>query len=437
MKAATAPARTLAADLPQAPPGRPVRIEGWIHRRRFLAAVTFLILRDRSGLAQVVIRPEDREALATARDCGEETVVAVTGLATPNPAAPGGIELTGPRITPLSSPAQTPPVELWRPALDAALPTLLDHAAVSWRHPARRAAWQITAASLRGFRTALDGLGFTEIQTPKLVSSATESGANVFGVDYFGGRAYLAQSPQFYKQTIVGVFERVYETGPVFRAEPHDTARHLAEYVSLDAELGFIRDHRDVLAVLRHALAGMTAAIREQAAPAAERLGITVPDVPAEFPVIHFRDALDLVGAPPDEPDLAPAHEQALGQWAAREHGSDFLAVEGYPMRKRPFYTHPQPGDERWSNSFDLLFRGVELVTGGQRLHRYPDYLAAIQACGEDPAVYAGYLDCFAHGMPPHGGFALGLERWTSRLTGADNVREVTLFPRDLHRLTP
>ncbi len=437
MKAATAPARTLAAVLPQAPPGRPVRIEGWIHRRRFLAAVTFLILRDRSGLAQVVIRPEDREALATARDCGEETVVAVTGLATPNPAAPGGIELTGPRITPLSSPAQTPPVELWRPALDAALPTLLDHAAVSWRHPARRAAWQITAASLRGFRTALDGLGFTEIQTPKLVSSATESGANVFGVDYFGGRAYLAQSPQFYKQAMVGVFERVYETGPVFRAEPHDTARHLAEYVSLDAELGFIRDHRDVLAVLRHALAGMTAAIREQAAPAAERLGITVPDVPAEFPVIHFRDALDLVGAPPDEPDLAPAHEQALGQWAAREHGSDFLAVEGYPMRKRPFYTHPQPGDERWSNSFDLLFRGVELVTGGQRLHRYPDYLAAIQACGEDPAVYAGYLDCFAHGMPPHGGFALGLERWTSRLTGADNVREVTLFPRDLHRLTP
>ena len=242
---------------------------------------------------------------------------------------------------------------------------------MSWRHPARRAAWQIAAASLHGFRSALDGLGFTEIQTPKLVPSATESGANVFGVDYFGGRAYLAQSPQFYKQTMVGVFERVYETGPVFRAEPHDTARHLAEYVSLDAELGFISSHRDVLAVLRHALAGMTAAVREQAGPAAARLGVTVPEVPTEFPVIHFRDALDLVGASPDEPDLAPAHEQALGQWAARERGSDFLAVEGYPMRKRPFYTHPQPGDERWSNSFDLLFRGVELVTGGQRLHRY------------------------------------------------------------------
>ena len=437
MKAATATARTLAADLPQAAPGSRVRIEGWVHRRRFLAAVTFLIVRDRTGLAQVVIRQDEPEALAAARDYGEETVVAVTGVATQNPAAPGGMELTEPRITALTESAHTPPVELWRPTLDAALPTLLDHAAVSWRHPARRAAWQIAAASLHGFRSALDGLGFTEIQTPKLVPSATESGANVFGVDYFGGRAYLAQSPQFYKQTMVGVFERVYETGPVFRAEPHDTARHLAEYVSLDAELGFISSHRDVLAVLRHALAGMTAAVREQAGPAVARLGVTVPEVPAEFPVIHFRDALDLVGAPPDEPDLAPAHEQALGQWAAREHGSDFLAVEGYPMRKRPFYTHPQPGDGRWSNSFDLLFRGVELVTGGQRLHRYADYLAAIEARGEDPAAYAGYLDCFAHGMPPHGGFAIGLERWASRLTGAENVREVTLFPRDLHRLTP
>ena len=432
-----ATARTMAADLPHAEPGRRVRLEGWVHRRRFLAAVTFLIVRDRTGLAQVVIRPGDPAALEAARAYGEETVVAVTGVATPNPAAPGGMELTGPRITPLSEPAQAPPVELWRPALEATLPTLLDHAAVSWRHPARSAAWQIAAASLRGFRAALDGLGFTEIQTPKLVPSATESGASVFAVDYFGGRAYLAQSPQFYKQTMVGVFERVYETGPVFRAEPHDTARHLAEYVSLDAELGFIRDHRDVLAVLRHALAGMTDAVREQAGPAAARLGSTIPEVPAEFPVIHFSDALRLAGAPPGEPDLAPAHEQALGQWAAREHGSDFVAVEGYPMRKRPFYTHPQPGDERWSNSFDLLFRGVELVTGGQRLHRYGDYLAAIRARGEDPAAYAGYLDAFAHGMPPHGGFAIGLERWTSQLAGADNVREVTLFPRDLHRLTP
>jgi hypothetical protein len=209
----------------------------------------------------------------------------------------------------------------------------------------------------------------------------------------------------------------------VFRAEPHDTARHLAEYVSLDAELGFIADHRDVLAVLRHALAGMTAALRSSAQPAARLLGVTIPEVPAEIPVVRFRDALAIAGAPPDEPDLAPAHERALGLCAAEAHGSEFIAVEGYPMSKRPFYTHPQPGDERWSNSFDLLFRGQELVTGGQRLHRHSDYLAAIRARGEDPAAYADYLEAFAHGMPPHGGFAIGLERWTGRLTRAENIR--------------
>jgi nondiscriminating aspartyl-tRNA synthetase len=429
------PSRTLAAELPSAASGRPVLIQGWVHRRRVLGAVTFLIVRDRSGLAQVVVR--DPRTLQMVRRCGEESVVAVTGLATRNPAAPGGVEVTEPAITPLGEPAQPPPIELWRPAIDAGLPAILDHAAVSWRHPARRARWELAAASLRGFRAALNGLGFTEIQTPKLVSSATESGASVFGVDYFGRPAYLAQSPQFYKQTMVGVFERVYETGPVFRAEPHDTARHLAEYTSLDAELGFISDHRDVLAVLRHALAEMAAAVRDEAGAAVELLKVTVPEVPAEIPVIHFREALSIAGAPPDEPDLAPAHERAVGRWAAQTHGSEFIAVEGYPMSKRPFYTHPQPGDGRWSNSFDLLFRGQELVTGGQRLHRHQDYLAAIRARGEDPAAYADYLEAFAHGMPPHGGFAIGLERWTGRLTQAENIREVTLFPRDLHRLTP
>ena len=427
--------RTLATQLPSAASGSQVRIEGWVHRRRVLGAVTFLIVRDRSGLAQAVVR--DPQALQVVRRCGEETVVAVTGVATRNPAAPGGVEVTEPLITLLGEPAQAPPVDLWRPALDAGLPGILDHAAVSWRHPARRARWELAAASLRGFRAALDGLGFTEIQTPKFVSSATESGASVFQVDYFGRPAYLAQSPQFYKQTMVGVFERVYETGPVFRAEPHDTARHLAEYTSLDAELGFISDHHDVLAVLRHTLAGMTSVIRAEAGQAVDLLGVTIPEVPAEFPVIHFSDALAIVGAPPDEPDIAHAHERAIGRWAAETHGCEFIAVEGYPMSKRPFYTHPQPGDERWSNSFDLLFRGQELVTGGQRLHRHSDYMAAIRARGEDPAAYADYLEAFAHGMPPHGGFAIGLERWTGRLTRAENIREVTLFPRDLHRLTP
>jgi nondiscriminating aspartyl-tRNA synthetase len=421
--------RTLCSALPHAEPGSTVRLQGWVHRRRELAALTFLVVRDRTGLAQVVVREGTVPP--------EETTVDVVGTATANAQAPGGIEVTDPVITPLTEPAATPPVELWRPALNAGLPTLLDHAPVTWRHPAQKAKWELAAASLRGFRSTLDASGFTEIQTPKFVASATESGANVFRVDYFGRPAYLAQSPQFYKQQMVGVFERVYEVGPVFRAEPHDTVRHLAEYVSLDVELGFVEDHRDVLAVLRDVLAGMVGAIREHASAAVGLTGAELPVVPEELPVIHFRDALTIVGAPEDEPDLAPEHERALGEWARDEHGSDFLAVEGYPMVKRPFYTHPWPGEERWSRSFDLLFRGQELVTGGQRLHRPSEYDAAIRARGEDPATYASYLQAFEHGMPPHGGFAIGLERWTGRLTRSANVREVTLFPRDLNRLTP
>ena len=422
--------RTLCHDLSTTTPGTEVVIEGWVHRRRELARITFLVVRDRSGLAQVVLAPGTPVP-------PEETTVRVTGTATASTQAPGGIEMTGAVVEALTEAAITPPAELWRPSLNVSLPTLLDHAPVLWRHPAQRARWELAAASLRGFRTTLDGLGFTEIATPKFVESATESGANVFAVDYFGRPAYLAQSPQFYKQQLVGVFERVYEVGPVFRAEPHDTVRHLAEYRSLDVELGFVRDHRDVLAVLREVLAGMVAAVGEHARPAVERSRARMPEVPAEIPVIHFADALALVGAPDDEPDLAPEHERALGAWALEEHGSDFLAVEGYPMAKRPFYTHPQPDDPRWSNSFDLLFRGLELVTGGQRLHRPGDYDAAIRARGEDPADYAAYLQAFAHGMPPHGGFAIGLERWVARLVEAHNIREVTLFPRDLHRLTP
>ena len=288
------------------------------------------------------------------------------------------------------------------------------------RHPRQRAAFRIAAASVAGFRAALDGLGFTEIQTPKIVASATEGGANVFRVDYFGREAYLAQSPQFYKQTMVGVFERVYEVGPVFRAEPHDTSRHLAEYVSLDAELGFIRDHFDVMRVLREAIAGMVEGVpsARRARRAARR---RAAEVPAEIPWVHFADT----GV--DDVDLSPADERCL----CEEHGAEFLFVTGYPMAKRPFYTHPEPGRPEYSNSFDLLFRGLELVTGGQRLHRYEDYLAALAARGLSPEPFAGYLEAFRYGMPPHGGFALGLERWVARLTGAQNIRETTLFPRD------
>ncbi|HKR71254.1 MAG TPA: aspartate--tRNA(Asn) ligase [Streptosporangiaceae bacterium] len=432
--------RVLATDLP-AHAGRRVTVAGWLHRKRVLKAVTFLIIRDRSGVAQVVLTGDEAAADGVA-GLPEETVLEITGTVTINSQAPGGAELTGPTLTALSEPAEPPPFDLYRPTVTAALPTILDNAPTSLRHPLLRAGFEISAASVAGFRDALDARGFTEIQTPKIVRSATESGANVFAIDYFGQAAYLAQSPQFYKQAMVGVFERVYETGPVFRAEPHDTARHLAQYTSLDAEFGFIADHHDVMTVLRDVISAMAAAVAARAGDAAERLELKIPDVPAQIPELHFADAQRLIAAeaswdPRGEPDLSPADERWLGDWAVREHGSDFLFVTGYPMVKRPFYTYPDPDSPEYSRSFDLIFRGVELVTGGQRLHNYGDYLAALRARGEDPAPYAGYLQVFSHGMPPHGGFAIGLERWTARLTGSVNVREVTLFPRDLHRLEP
>jgi nondiscriminating aspartyl-tRNA synthetase len=418
--------------------GDEVTLAGWVHHQRHLAKVSFLLLRDAGGIAQVVVDDEEVRAFVTGLQ--PETVVEVVGTVVASAQAPGGVELHGPAVTVLGPSAGPPPFEMRRPELQAPLPALLDHAAVSLRHPSIRAGLAIAAASLAGFRSTLDDLGYTEIQTPKIVAAATESGADVFALDYFGRQAYLAQSPQLYKQVMVGVFERVYETGPAFRAEPHDTARHLAEYVSLDVELGFIEDHRDVERVLRDVLAGMVEAIRERAPKAVALLGLELPLVPEEIPRLHFHDAQLLLEAATGEevlgePDLAPAHERWLGEWARREHGSDFLFVEGYPMAKRPFYTHPEPGRPAHSNSFDLLFRGLELVTGGQRLHRYEDYLAVLP----EPARGAldGYLEAFRYGMPPHGGFAIGLERWTARIAGVPNVRQVSLFPRDRNRLAP
>jgi nondiscriminating aspartyl-tRNA synthetase len=431
--------RTLAADLPGMT-GQQATIAGWLHRKRQLKSMTFLIVRDRTGLAQAVLT--EPAAIAAAAQLPEETVLEVSGQVTAAPQAPGGAELTSPVITALSGPAAPPALDIYRPDVTASLPAILDGAPATLRHPRLRAAFEVSAASVAGFRAALHGLGFTEVHTPKVVESATESGASTFGLDYFGRRAYLAQSPQFFKQALVGVFERVYETGPVFRAEPHDTARHLAQYTSLDAEFGFIADHQDVMAVLREVFAGMVAGVRGQAAAAAALAGAELPEVPLLIPQLHFADAQELIAKsagwdPRGEPDLSPADERWLSDWARREHGSEFLYVTGYPMAKRPFYTHPDPARPEFSNSFDLLFRGLELVTGGQRLHRHEDYLTALAARGEDPARYAGYLQVFEHGMPPHGGFAIGLERWTARLTGAANIRSVTLFPRDLHRLSP
>ncbi|HLH62529.1 MAG TPA: aspartate--tRNA(Asn) ligase [Ktedonobacteraceae bacterium] len=422
--------------------GERVRVEGWLHSLRQLGGVSFLVIRDGWGTLQVVAETASELTPLQDHEAGVESVIAVEGLVVPMPQAPGGIELHDLRIEVITPVTEAPPVPLNKPRLAAHITTLLDHAVVTNRHPSRRAILRLGAGAMASFRATLTARDFTEIQTPKIVASATESGANVFKLDYFGRPAYLAQSPQFYKQIMVGVFERVFEVGPVFRAEPHDTTRHINEYVSLDAEFGFIENHFTVMALLREVIAGMLKEFRERYTPEIDLLRVQLPDVLAEIPYIHFAEAQELIFRLHEvdvrgEPDLSPQDERWLGEWAQQEFGSDFLFVTGYPMVKRPFYTHPDPRRPAYSNSFDLLFRGTELVTGGQRLHRYADYLAALEKANLPLEPFESYLEAFRYGMPAHGGFAIGLERLLMQLTGVPNIRLATTFPRDLARLTP
>lgn len=422
--------------------GERVQMQGWLHTLRRLGGINFLILRDGWGTVQVVIEDETALTPLQTQEAGPESVITVEGMAVASPQAPGGLEIRQPVVTVITPIREPLPVLIGKRELKVTLPTLLDHAVIANRHPARRALFRLSAGAMAAFREILGQRHFTEIQSPKLVASATESGANVFAVNYFGRTAYLAQSPQFYKQIMVGVFERVFEVGPVFRAEPHDTIRHINEYVSLDVEFGFIEDHFTVMALLRDVVAHILVCLARDYAAELAIVEAVMPGVPEVIPHIHFADAQELIWGMHGidvrgEPDLSPQDERWLGEWAQAEHGSDFLFVIGYPMVKRPFYTHPDPARPGYSNSFDLLFRGTELVTGGQRLHRYPDYLDALARAGHSPEPFNTYLEAFRYGMPPHGGFAIGLERLLMQLTAVPNVRLTTLFPRDLNRLTP
>lgn len=420
--------------------GERVTIHGWMHQLRALGKINFVILRDGYGVAQATT--QDASAIEPLRDLQNESVIEIEGSVIAQAQAPNGVELRDLKIRVVTPVTETLPFPINKPVLNASLDTFLDHATVALRHPQKRALIRLGASIMRAFREFLNGEGFTEVQSPKLVASATESGANVFAVEYFGKKAYLAQSPQFYKQIMVGVFERVYEIGPVFRAEPHDTTRHVNEYVSMDAEFGFIENHFTVMALLNRLMQHIISKLNESNTAELSITNCRLPFVPDAIPHIHFREAQQLIFEKHGEdcrgePDLAPQHERWLGEWARETHGSDFLFVTGYPMSKRPFYTHPDPSDPTYSNSFDLLFRGTELVTGGQRLHRHEDYLAALERAKLPVEPFAYYLEPMKFGMPPHGGFAVGLERFVMQLAGLNNLREATLFPRDQKRLAP
>ena len=421
--------------------GERIMMAGWMHRiRRLGSGMVFVHLRDRSGICQIVV--DAPEAVASIDGLLVESVIQVEGTVIAEPQAAGGYEVHDPSFTVLSPVTEALPFPINKPVINAHLDTFLDHAMVGLRAPSKQAVFKLSAAAAHGFRAVLDGKGFTEVATPKIIGSASESGANVFAIEYFGKQAFLAQSPQFYKQIMVGVFERVYEIAPVFRAEPHQTVRHLNEYVSMDAEMGFIKDHTTVMDVLTDVVRGILRYLADHCAKELELLKVEMPLVPEVFPRVYFPDAQQWIFEHHGEdcrgePDLAPQHEKWLGEWAKETYQSDFLFVTGYPMTKRPFYTAPNPDDPKYSNSFDLLFRGTELVTGGQRLNRFDDYAKALESRGMTQEAVAGYLEAFRFGMPPHGGFAIGLERFIMQLTGLTNLREAALFPRDMERLQP
>jgi len=420
--------------------GERVKLAGWMHNWRDMGQFGFLVLRDGAGTFQAVL--DKAEEMAKLKGLQYETVLQIEGVVAEEPRAPGGVELHDCQVTVISPVLEPLPFEINKKELKPGLDVFLDNAPVGLRHLRKRALFRISAEIMAGFREYLMQQGFVEIQTPKIVGSATESGANVFALDYFGRPAYLAQSPQFYKQIMVGVFERVFEIGPVFRAEKHNTARHTNEYVSLDIEMGFIQDHTDVMAMLTGVLRHIFNRLTQVCLRELELLKVKVPSIGQMIPALRLPDAQELIFKRygedcRGEPDLAPQHEEWLCEYAAQELGSELLFITHYPTSKRPFYAMPDDEDPTLTKSFDLLFRGCEVVTGGQRIHRYEQLLENARKWGINPEDIAGYLQAFKFGMPPHGGFGMGLERLLMQLTGLKNLREATLFPRDLTRVAP
>jgi nondiscriminating aspartyl-tRNA synthetase len=418
--------------------GQQVRVEGWIHAIRKFGAVNFLILRDRAGMAQVILDPDQMEKLDGLQ---AETVVSVTGTVEEEPRAAGGVEIRNAEIEIITPVTDVLPFEINKKVLKPSLDVFLNHAPVGLRYPTKQSTFRVYGDLLAGFREYLTVRDFTEIHTPKIAGTATEGGANVFTFDYFGKPAFLTQSPQLYKQIMVGVFERVFEIGPAFRAEEHYTARHINEFNSLDLEMGFIRDADEVMDLLIGVLEHMIHTAVDRHPKDVEALGIRIPRF-GEVPRVTFRDAQQLIldrhGEDRfHEPDLSPQDERWICEWADQEYNTDFVFVTHFPTAKRAFYTMPDPNQPERSFGFDLLFRGPELVSGAQRIHRYDDLLKALEQRGLNPASFEGYLEAFKYGLPPHGGFAIGSERLLMRLVDADNIRETTLFPRDVNRLTP
>ena len=419
--------------------GKTVKMNGAVHNIRDMGEVAFVILRKAEGLVQCVY--EEGKTDFDLKTLKEESAVEVTGIVTEEERAPQGFEirLTGIRV--LSEPAEGMPIAINKWKMNTSLETKLALRPVSLRNVRERAKFKIQEGIVRGFREFLFSQGFTEVRTPKIVSRGAEGGANVFKLNYFNKKAELGQSPQFYKQTMVGVYDRVFEAAPVFRAEKHNTTRHLNEYISLDFEMGYIDGFEDVMAMETGFLQYTMELLKRDYKKELEMLGVELPVID-KIPQVRFDKAKELVAEKYNRKirnpfDLEPEEEVLIGRYFKEEYDSDFVFVTHYPSKKRPFYAMDDPADTRFTLSFDLLYKGLEITTGGQRIHDYQMILDKMEKRGMDPEDIKDYLMIFKYGMPPHGGLGIGLERLTMRLLDEQNVRETTLFPRDVTRLEP
>lgn len=419
--------------------GKTVTTRGTLHAVRSMGKVVFVILRKRDGLFQCVLTEES--GLDTA-DLAMASALEVTGVLEANAKAPHGYEILLTAYRQLSHCDKAMPVTLSKKTMNVTLDKNLDLRPITLRNLSERAKFRIQMGICEGFRNYLTAQHFTEIHTPKISARSAEGGANIFKLDYFHRPAVLAQSPQFYKQMMVGVFERVFEVGPVFRAEKHNTKRHLNEYTSLDFEMGYIDSFYDIMKAETGVLSYIMENLKTKYAPELELLGITSLPCTDNIPSVRFDRAKELVSEKYQRPirnpyDLEPEEEALIGRYFKEEYDADFVFITHYPSKKRPFYAMDDPTDDRFTLSFDCLFRGLEITTGGQRIHQKDELLKKIEKKGMTPEGMEHYLLAFECGMPPHGGLGIGLERLTMQLLGEDNVRETTLFPRDMTRLEP
>ncbi len=436
--------RTLISAL-QSHIGSTVTIAGVASVVRQQGKMVFFDFRDRSGIVQGVVFGKP-DVLAIASDVSPESSLYVTGIVNKRPdkmvndkVDNGDIELEITEIQILNK-ADSLPF-----ALDGefTLETLLDNRPLTLRRKEDRALFSIQAAITEAYGTFLRQEGFTEFQAPKLVGGDAEGGAEVFKVDYFNDKtAYLATSPQLYKQMMVGVFERVFSFATAFRAEKSATTRHLSEYTSLDMEMGFIESHLDVMKVETALMSHITEYLKTHNQAELDTLKVSPPLIPEGevFPYMKLREAQALIKErtgqdKTSEPDLEPEDERWLCEYAREELGSDFIFITHYPVSKRPFYTMEDSEDPGFTKSFDLLFRGVEITTGGQRVHDLEVLKEKAKSKGLDPDKFLFYLQAFQYGIPPHGGWGMGLERLTAKFCGVKNVKEATLFPRDINRI--